>query len=104
MKFSKRSLGLEQNKNIIYSKLKAQANKLGQQVGISTLTFLLAFPEGGYPDPDIFRYYCAVGDSRSVGRALAESHLRACIKAGLKVCGMNGEASAGQWEFQVGIA
>jgi glutamine synthetase len=38
----------------------------------------------------------------AIGRDLAEEHLDACLRAGLKISGMNAEVMPGQWEFQVG--
>jgi glutamine synthetase len=47
-------------------------------------------------------YYCSVGSGLAVGRHIAEEHLDACLRAGLRVSGMNAEVMPGQWEFQVG--
>jgi glutamine synthetase len=47
-------------------------------------------------------YYCSVGGDRTFGRELTLKHLEYCLKAGLKVCGTNGEVMASQWEFQIG--
>lgn len=47
-------------------------------------------------------YYCAVGGDRSFGREVAEEHLQMCLKADIKVSGMNAEVMASQWEYQVG--
>lgn len=47
-------------------------------------------------------YYCSVGGDRTFGRELTLKHLEYCLKAGLKVCGTNGEVMGSQWEFQVG--
>ena len=38
------------------------------------------------------------------GRQVAEEHLAACIKAGIKISGINAEVAPGQWEFQIGPA
>jgi glutamine synthetase len=61
------------------------------------------WPEGGYPAPQ-GPFYCAVGDESVYGRPLAEAHMDACIKAGLKISGINAEVMPGQWEFQIGPA
>jgi len=61
----------------------------------------LGWPEGGYPAPQ-GPFYCGVGADEAFGRPLAESHLDACIAAGLKIYGINAEVMPGQWEFQVG--
>lgn len=58
----------------------------------------LGWPDGGYPCPQ-GKYYCAIGESNSFGRAIAEAHLRLCLGAGLKIAGLNSEVAAGQWEY-----
>lgn len=47
-------------------------------------------------------YYCSVGGDVAFGRDLVEDHLKACVKAGVNICGLNGEVMGSQWEFQVG--
>ncbi|MFT7620988.1 MAG: glutamine synthetase [Myxococcota bacterium] len=47
-------------------------------------------------------YYCGVGDDEVHGRELVESHLFACLEAGLLITGVNAEVMPGQWEFQCG--
>ena len=47
----------------------------------------------GYPGPQ-GPYSCSVGFDVSVGRAVVEDHLEACLKAGLNVGGINCEARA----------
>ena len=49
-------------------------------------------------------YYCAAGAGRAIGREIVEEHLDACIKAGIRITGINAEVMPGQWEFQVGAA
>ncbi len=61
------------------------------------------FPEGGYPGPQ-GPYYCGVGAEYIFGRDIVEEHMDACIKAGLKISGINAEVMPGQWEFQIGPA
>ncbi|HZU71877.1 MAG TPA: glutamine synthetase GlnII [Acidimicrobiales bacterium] len=61
----------------------------------------LGFPDGGFPGPQ-GPYYCSVGTGAAVGRPVAESHLDACLRAGLSLSGINAEVMPGQWEFQVG--
>lgn len=48
------------------------------------------------------QYYCGTGTQNAFGRELAEEHLQACIKAGIKISGINAEVAPGQWEFQIG--
>lgn len=62
----------------------------------------LGWPSDGYPLPQ-GDYYCAVGADVIAGRALVEEHLEACLKAGLRLAGINAEVMLGQWEFQVGV-
>jgi len=61
------------------------------------------FPRGGYAGPQ-GPYYCGVGTGKIVGRDIAERHMDACLKAGLKISGINAEVMPGQWEFQIGPA
>lgn len=63
----------------------------------------LGWPEKGLPSPQ-GGYYCSAGAQNSFGREIAETHLRLCIKAGLRIAGINAEVAPGQWEFQCGIA
>jgi len=35
------------------------------------------------------------------GRDILEAHYRACLYAGVKIAGTNGEVMPAQWEFQV---
>lgn len=62
----------------------------------------LGWPKGGYPGPQ-GPYYCGVGTGKVWGRDIVESHYRACLYAGVKICGSNAEVMPGQWEYQVGI-
>lgn len=48
------------------------------------------------------QFYCSVGTGNAYGRIIAEEHYQACIKAGLKISGINAEVAVGQWEFQIG--
>ncbi|XP_039661436.1 glutamine synthetase-like [Perca fluviatilis] len=45
---------------------------------------------------------CAVGIDRVYGRDICICHYKACLYAGVRICGTNAEALASQWEFQVG--
>lgn len=69
-------------------------NRLGRVYG---------WPEIGFPDPQ-GPFYCGVGVEAVYGRPLAEAHMDACIKCGLKISGINAEVMPGQWEFQIGPA
>ncbi|MBI3046280.1 MAG: glutamine synthetase beta-grasp domain-containing protein [Candidatus Harrisonbacteria bacterium] len=62
----------------------------------------LRWPEGsGFPAPQ-GRYYCGVGSDEVYGRELIEAHTKACLEAGILICGTNAEVMPAQWEFQVG--
>lgn len=60
---------------------------------------IYGWPDGGYPAPQ-GPFYCGVGAESIYGRPLAEAHYDACIKAGLKISGINSEVMPGQWEFR----
>jgi len=59
------------------------------------------WPKGGYPGPQ-GPYYCAIGKENAFGRHIMEAHYKACLFAGVKISGTNGEVMPGQWEYQVG--
>jgi glutamine synthetase len=60
-------------------------------------------PLGYTPECIQGQYYCSVGAKNTFGRQIAEEHLDACLKAGIKISGINAEVAPGQWEFQIGI-
>ncbi|KAI3380601.1 hypothetical protein SNEBB_002956 [Seison nebaliae] len=55
----------------------------------------------GFPGPQ-GPYYCGVGANNAYGRDVTEALYRACLYAGVKICGDNAEVMPSQWEFQVG--
>jgi glutamine synthetase len=59
------------------------------------------WPKNGYCGPQ-GPYYCSAGYENAFGRAVMESHYAACIYAGIKIGGVNGEVMPGQWEYQIG--
>jgi len=63
----------------------------------------LGFPDNGYAAPQ-GGYYCGIGAENVYGRDIQDAHWRACLYAGIKISGINGEVAPGQWEFQVGPA
>ena len=48
------------------------------------------------------QYYCSVGSKNAIYREIAEEHMNLCLKAGLKVSGINAEVAPCQWEYQIG--
>jgi glutamine synthetase len=61
----------------------------------------LGWPDNGFPAPQ-GGYYCGVGSDEVFGRPVVEAHLDACLRAGLKIGGINAEVMPAQWEFQIG--
>uniref|UniRef100_A0A673WID3 Glutamine synthetase n=1 Tax=Salmo trutta TaxID=8032 RepID=A0A673WID3_SALTR len=59
------------------------------------------WPSNGFPGPQ-GPYYCGVGADKAYGRDIVEAHYRACLYAGVQICGTNAEVMPAQWEFQVG--
>ena len=62
----------------------------------------LNLPLGFSPDKKQGQFYCSAGAENTFGREVAEEHLLCCIKAGIKISGINAEVAPGQWEFQIG--
>ena len=60
------------------------------------------WPVGGEPDRPQGPYYCSIGAENAYGRPIVEAHYKACLYAGIKISGINGEVMPGQWEYQVG--
>lgn len=62
----------------------------------------LGWPYGeGTPGPQ-GPFYCGIEPGKVFGRGVVMSHLKACLHAGVKICGINGEVMPSQWEYQVG--
>lgn len=61
----------------------------------------LGWPDNGFPAPQ-GGYYCGVGADEVFGRPIVEAHMDACIRADLKISGINAEVMPAQWEFQIG--
>uniref|UniRef100_A0A087XPF3 Glutamine synthetase n=1 Tax=Poecilia formosa TaxID=48698 RepID=A0A087XPF3_POEFO len=60
-----------------------------------------SWPSKGFPAPQ-GPYYCGVGANHAYGRDVVECHYKACLYAGIQICGTNAEVMPSQWEFQVG--
>lgn len=43
-------------------------------------------------------YYCGVGANRVVARDIVDAHYRACLYAGVKICGTNAEVKWNCWK------
>jgi glutamine synthetase len=62
----------------------------------------LGFPKNGYAKPQSAAgYYCSVGASTAIARAISECHMNACLAAGIQISGVNAEVFPGQWEYQL---
>jgi len=57
--------------------------------------------DGSEPAPQ-GPYYTGAGCGIAIGRPIADEHLAMCLKAGVKLAGINSEVMPGQWEYQVG--
>jgi glutamine synthetase len=89
----------------IFDKVKAEEPWFGieQEFTLLYSDFRTPFgwPVNGYPRPQ-GPFYCSVGTENAFGRRILEAHYRACLYAGIKIAGTNGEVMPGQWEYQVG--
>lgn len=45
-------------------------------------------------------YYCGVGADKAYGRDIVEAHYRACLYAGVEICGTNAEVMPAQVMMQ----
>ncbi|KAF5178109.1 Glutamine synthetase [Thalictrum thalictroides] len=61
----------------------------------------IGWPAGANPAPQ-GAYYCGVGADKVFGRDIVDAHYKACLYAGINICGINSEVAPSQYEFQVG--
>ncbi|PIA39379.1 hypothetical protein AQUCO_02600087v1 [Aquilegia coerulea] len=61
----------------------------------------IGWPAGSNPAPQ-GAYYCGVGADKVFGRDIVDAHYKACLYAGINICGINSEVAPSQYEFQVG--
>jgi glutamine synthetase len=67
---------------------------------IISLVSLFDFKGFDYPS-ELTTHYC--GSVKNIDeRVIAETHMHACIEAGLTISGINAEVCPFQWEFQIG--
>ena len=85
--------GIEQEFFIKHRDLDGE--RVGRVLGFgeSNVSELKPAPQG--------QYYCSVGANNAFGREFIMTAFHNCLKAGLKLTGMNAEVAPGQWEFQV---
>jgi len=75
---------------------------LEQEYTLMTLKkWPFGWPHHAYPGAQ-GPYYCSAGANVAFGRDIVESHYNACLYAGVKIAGINGEVMPGQWEYQIG--
>lgn len=55
-------------------------------------SLICVVPSVSFPGP----YYCGVGADKVYGRDIVESHYKACLYAGVKICGTNAEVMPSQ--------
>jgi len=64
--------------------------------------FRIGFNEDGSEPAPQGPYYTGAGTGVAIGRPVADEHLAKCLKAGVKIAGINAEVMPGQWEYQIG--
>lgn len=71
------------------------------KVGVSPTVPYGFNADGSEPAPQ-GPYYTGAGTGIAIGRPVADEHLAKCLKAGVKIAGINAEVMPGQWEYQIG--
>jgi len=73
-----------------------------QEFFITKNNKVLGFSGAPYSEPfSQGDYYCGIGASNAIGREFIEEAFENCLKAGLRLTGLNAEVAPSQWEFQV---
>lgn len=96
--------GIEQE-YVLFERKKSCSVGSEQNQPQNQLQFQLPYKWLNYQNPGMGPqgpYYCGVGSGVSLGREVSTMHLEMCLKAGLEICGTNGEVMASQWEYQIG--
>merc|ERR1712066_400700 len=71
------------------------------KVGVAP-TIPYGFNEDGSEPAPQGPYYTGAGTGVAIGRPVADEHLAKCLKAGVKIAGINAKVMPGQWEYQIG--
>jgi glutamine synthetase len=94
------------NANKIFNKNKEEEPWFGLEQEYFMFSYdesLQAFlPLGFSPGVTQGEYYCSPIKQDKLATQISEEHLIACIKAGIKISGINAEVAPGQFEFQIG--
>ena len=100
---------LDKDGNPLESNCRAEANHLFSQnkeeepwFGIEQEYFILGNNYRIKGNEQQGRYYCSVGTGNALNRKIVEQHLDVCLRAGLRISGINAEVAPSQWEYQIG--
>ena len=56
--------------------------------------------EGMHPE-DAGKSYCGIGSGNITQKWVSDSHVQACMRAGIRIAGTNAEVMKSQWEYQL---